>query len=104
MNDCEDLRYCGEDSRRRFLEGSGCFLVALAVFRLRSTDVLALPIHEVLSTGSAKERQYPLPPSDGVSIDHQAQVILVRFHNRVYAFALSCPHENAALKWLAKDA
>ena len=66
-------------------------------------DVMALPIYEVSGTGSDKERQYPLPAADGVNIDRQTQVILVRLQNRVYAFALSCPHENAALKWLPKD-
>ena len=30
-------------------------------------------------------------------------MILVRFAGFVYAFALSCPHENYALKWLPKD-
>jgi nitrite reductase/ring-hydroxylating ferredoxin subunit len=96
MNDCTD-------SRRSFLQSGGCFMFALAVFGLGSLDVMALPISEVSSTGSDKERQYPLPAGDGVSIDHQAQVILVRFQNHAYAFALSCPHENAALKWVVKD-
>jgi Rieske Fe-S protein len=44
-----------------------------------------------------------LPPGDSVNIDRQTQVILVRFQNSVYAFALACPHEHAAVKWLPKD-
>ena len=34
----------------------------------------------------------------------KAQVILVRFQSTIYAFALSCPHEQAAVKWDPKEA
>jgi Rieske Fe-S protein len=30
-------------------------------------------------------------------------VILIRYQNNAYAFALACPHEHAAVKWLPKD-
>ena len=33
----------------------------------------------------------------------QAQVIVVRYQQHLYAFNLACPHENTALKWLPKD-
>lgn len=58
-----------------------------------------------LATGiqSGNDRAYPIPPADGVTIDRQAQVILVRAARHVYAFALSCPHQNAAVKWVAQD-
>jgi Rieske Fe-S protein len=36
-------------------------------------------------------------------IDKANQVILVRWQNAVYAFALSCPHQNQALRWDAKE-
>jgi Rieske Fe-S protein len=42
---------------------------------------------------------YPVPSADGVQIDTDNQVILVRWKNHVYAFNLSCPHQNAALRW-----
>src|SRR5436190_2154731 len=32
-----------------------------------------------------------------------ARVVLVRHQMRAYAFALACPHQNTALKWLPKD-
>ena len=44
-----------------------------------------------------------MPAGDGVSIDRGAQIILVRYTGMVYAMALACPHENAAVKWLNKD-
>ena len=54
--------------------------------------------------GSAIERRgdeasYPVPDADGATIDADNEVILVRYHNAAYAFALSCPHQNTALKW-----
>src|SRR5207244_811265 len=45
----------------------------------------------------------PIPAADGVTIDKKAHVIIVRYQSQVYAFALSCPHENTMLKWLPKD-
>lgn len=42
---------------------------------------------------------YPLPAADGVTIDKKTQVIMVRFQGKVIAFNLSCPHENAAVRW-----
>jgi Rieske Fe-S protein len=64
----------------------------------------ALPVFTIVGKATdAPERRYSIPTADSVNIDRQAQVILVRFQNSVVAFALSCPHENAAVKWLAKD-
>ena len=44
-----------------------------------------------------------MPAADGVTIDRDAQVILVRFQQKVYAFNLACPHENTALRWRERD-
>jgi nitrite reductase/ring-hydroxylating ferredoxin subunit len=49
------------------------------------------------------ERTYPVPAEDGATIDHDSQVILVRYQQKVYAFNLSCPHQNTALKWHQED-
>lgn len=48
--------------------------------------------------------KYPLPAADGVSIDAANEVILCRNGAEVYAFALSCPHQNTALRTLSKNA
>ena len=55
------------------------------------------------ASSQADERTYPLPAADGVTIDRDAQVILVRYQNRVFAFGLACPHENTALRWRQQD-
>ena len=65
---------------------------------------VALPV----SVLSARQRgvdgpRYPVPATDGVQIDRDNQVILVRWQNAVYAFNLSCPHQNTALRWDGAD-
>ena len=49
------------------------------------------------------ELTYPLPASDGAVIDKQNQLILARYQQKVYAFNLSCPHQNTALRWYPED-
>jgi nitrite reductase/ring-hydroxylating ferredoxin subunit len=44
-----------------------------------------------------------MPAADGVNIDRSAQMILVRFQGHVFVFALSCPHQNYAVKWVEGD-
>jgi len=46
---------------------------------------------------------YPIPDADGVHIDRDNDVILVRWEKSVYAFNLSCPHQNTALRWDEAD-
>ena len=45
------------------------------------------------------EITYPIPASDGVTIDRENAVILVRMQGKVMAFNWSCPHQNAAVRW-----
>ncbi len=47
--------------------------------------------------------EYPVPASDGAIIDRQNDVMVVRYRDECFAFALSCPHQNTALKWLPAD-
>jgi Rieske Fe-S protein len=42
---------------------------------------------------------YPMPNVDGVQIDKDNEVILVRWQGNVYAFNLSCPHQRTTLRW-----
>ena len=89
------VRACGDgQSRRGFLQTAGCFAGVLAAMRV----VAAVTGEQV-----GNERSYPIPTSDGATVDHEAQVILARLQGTVFAFALSCPHQNAAVKWLSVD-
>jgi nitrite reductase/ring-hydroxylating ferredoxin subunit len=49
------------------------------------------------------EVAYPIPAADGATIDKTNEVIIVRHAGKVYAFALSCPHQNTALHWLDEE-
>lgn len=67
-------------------------------------DLAAAPFTPVEGIGTANEKTYPAPVADGVSIDRVSQVILVRTQGTIFAFSMTCPHQNAAVKWLEKDA
>jgi Rieske Fe-S protein len=76
-----------------------------AALAIPARAAVALPIGVVagrrsLATGGVS---YPLPTADGVLIDKPNEVILARHQGSVYAFALSCPHQNTALRWLAEE-
>jgi nitrite reductase/ring-hydroxylating ferredoxin subunit len=91
--------------RREFLQSAGCFGATVAMCGLSgmSRGLEALPVFSVEGVQSAGERRYPIPATDSVNIDHAAQLIVARASGHVFVFALSCPHENNAVKWVAKD-
>lgn len=97
---------CGEaTSRRRALgQMSAAVLAAMAGVALRPETAAAVPVVEGGGTQTGPdEHSYPLPAADGVTIDRDTQVILVRFQEKGYAFNLACPHENTALRWKPRD-
>jgi nitrite reductase/ring-hydroxylating ferredoxin subunit len=90
-------------SRRTFLaQTTACAAVTLAL-GVPAHAMLALPVSVTKGSGEGPERAYPVPAADAVQIDHDRQVILVRFQNHLFAFSLACPHEHAAVKWVEKD-
>lgn len=88
-------------TRRDFLrEGSIAALAIFASFGLGSRAAAAMPVRIARRVGgTAETKTYALPASDGAEIDRDAGVILVRWQSNVYAFNLSCPHQNTALRW-----
>ena len=83
------------DRRDFFRKASAFAVTALA---------LSLPIRsasaKVLATaGGTRALSYPIPATDGAEIDHENGVILVRHQNEVFAFDISCPHQNTELRW-----
>jgi nitrite reductase/ring-hydroxylating ferredoxin subunit len=93
-----------DDSRREFLHDVATVLAGIAA-------LLGLPAPaNALTAGltsaarvNGSEAAYPVPEADGVTIDREREVILVRWAGAVYAFRLSCPHQKTALKWKEKD-
>ena len=75
-------------SRRDFIVGS--VVAAFGLISINWVDALA-------RNGSAVS--YAIPAANGAQIDKNNEVILVRWENEVYAFALSCPHQKTALRW-----
>jgi Rieske Fe-S protein len=88
MEQRSECAQCILRDRRGFLrEAAGAVVAALAAIGWRGID----------------GPRYPVPATDGVQIDRENQVILVRWQNAVYAFNLSCPHQNTALRWDGAD-
>ncbi len=102
---CNDTGCDAGVSRRRFLDttAGGCVLALLAALGLESTDALALPVFVTTGQQSGNELRFPIPAADSVNVDRTAQVMVVRAQSRVFVFNLSCPHQNAAIKWLPAD-
>ena len=96
---CDDARA----SRRGFLQSAGTLGIAMALLGLTSAGASALPIAVTEGVADGSERRYPIPPADSVNVDRSAQLIVTRFNGRLFVFALSCPHQNNAVKWMPKD-
>lgn len=98
---------CDRDAgRRAFLrEAAGLVTGILLGLGLSPTQAAASAIAFVRGRKAPGrfEFSYPIPPQDGVTIDKEQQVIVVRANGAAYAFGLSCPHQNTALRWLAED-
>ncbi len=97
---------CGDcASRRTFIGRLSTAIVALMVGAdASSLESSPLPLAQASGTQTgSNEKSYPIPGADGVTIDRDAEIILVRFQGRLFAFNLACPHEHAALRWKAQD-
>ncbi|MFI5076901.1 MAG: ubiquinol-cytochrome c reductase iron-sulfur subunit [Vicinamibacteria bacterium] len=102
MSDCDTCPL--HPPRRRFLGRMSAALALVFSAGLSSEALAGRPVTEVIGAAvGATEKRYPVPAADGVTIDADAQVILVRSQQSVYAFALACPHQNTALRWRADD-
>ena len=92
--------------RRRFLAGIGftslAVLAGLGVPRSVAVAMTPTPTRSRRRLGG--NPAYTIPAQDGVQIDREQEVILVRWQGAVYAFNLSCPHQRTALRWNGGDA
>ncbi len=95
---------CGRIERREFLQDMGALAAAILVgLGASPSEARAAVVSTATGAGNGDGRRYPLPTADGVTIDHDNDVIIARYQNRVYAFSLACPHQNTALRWLAAE-
>jgi Rieske Fe-S protein len=95
---------CGTGRRDFLRDAAGLVAGALAGLGVSPEEARGLPVGWAEPVGADQQTAtYPIPAADGVTLDRANQVILVRYQNKVYAFSLACPHENTALRWLAKE-
>jgi len=100
-SDCDQHDCFVPTDRRRFLRDSFLAVAgALLAVGASSTAALGMPLEFIESTrGKGTLRTYPIPATDGAQVDKANDVILVRWQGAVYAFGLSCPHQNTSLRW-----
>lgn len=87
--------------RRQFFQDAGlATIAALLTLGVSRGAAAELPVMFTSAIERAPHAlTYAVPIGNGVQIDHDAEVILVRWDNAVYAFNLSCPHQHTALRW-----
>jgi len=87
-------------SRRHFLRQSFLTVAAaLVAVGMPDSAAFAMPLEFTEGERRSDTVTYAIPAADGAQIDKKNEVILVRWQGAVYAFNLSCPHQNTVLKW-----
>ena len=92
--------------RRAFLREAGLAAAGILVALGVPTHVAyGMPLELVgePARGHRARLMYPIPTADGVQLDRGNELFLVRWQKAVYAFELSCPHQNTALRWNEGD-
>ena len=101
---CDDCDSFG--GRREFLLQAAGWAAGVAIaLGIPTRSAVALPIGVTIGRRVAGSTgvSYPMPAADGVLVDKKNEAILARHQGSVYAFALSCPHQNTALRWLEEE-
>lgn len=91
---------CADDcllARRMFLRDVTLLAAGLVAAGLAPRGAAAMPTPVAALLRAGTDVRYPIPDKDSVQFDKANEVILVRNAGKVYAFALSCPHQNTAL-------
>ncbi|WP_373065082.1 ubiquinol-cytochrome c reductase iron-sulfur subunit [Gemmatimonas sp.] len=96
---CSPCSDCSE--RRDFLRTALTGAASIAALSALGPVTALAALAPRVGGGSVR---YALPAVDGVSIDGANEVILCRSNGDVFAFALSCPHQNTALKTMPRNA
>ena len=99
-----DCSGCPLTGRREFLRDALAATAAVVAALAIPGSASALPLSFTRAIASrGNQHSYAIPAADGVQIDRDNEVILTRWQNAVYAFSLSCPHQNTALRWHEAD-
>ncbi len=95
----------GDVTRRDFVRDAvGVAAALLVVLGARPAEATGMPVRWTHGrVRGSQDVMFPVPATDGASIDRDHELILVRYHGAAYAFALSCPHQHTMLRWLEQD-
>lgn len=95
---------CLSSNRRDFLHTAGTMAVALLGLGLSPSRVRAFPVVAAAPLGvDGDELRLAVPTRDGATVYKEHGVIVARAGGAAYAFALACPHQRAALRWLEEQ-
>ncbi|HEU4878847.1 MAG TPA: Rieske 2Fe-2S domain-containing protein [Gemmatimonadaceae bacterium] len=98
--DCGGCPIAAGSTRRDFLRDAALGIAGIVASLGIARSAAALPVSMIEALARTKKGiSYPIPTTDGVQIDKENEVILVRWQNAMYAFNLSCPHQRTALRW-----
>jgi len=98
--DCTTCALAGVVTRRDFVRDAAIGVAGVLATLGIARSAAALPVTLIDAiAGSAMGISYAIPKADGVQIDKDNEVILVRWQGLVYAFNLSCPHQRTTLRW-----
>jgi Rieske Fe-S protein len=91
-------------ARRDFLR-AGAILAALTVAAATTPGAAAaLPVRFAAALGrSGKDVRFAVPTADGATIDKNNDVIIARVGGSIFALDLTCPHQNTAIRWSARE-
>lgn len=93
-----------EPTRRAFVRNAAGTIAALfGAAAMAPAHLAALPIRFGVGRATGRTLSYPVPGNDSVTIDRDNEIILVRWHEHLYAFALSCPHQRSMLRWREQE-
>ncbi len=104
----EALNTSAAIERREFLRAGALALASLGMLGLGARRAEAMPVIEASALAARSgdrhdEKRYPMPATDGASVDRDNNVIVAHAAGKTYAFSLGCPHQNTALRWSADD-
>ena len=96
---------CTLVARRDFLKDAGVAAAGILVALGMAPDRAFSQSVELISAvaGGREDKSWAVPAKDGTQVDKQNEAIITRWQGKVFVFALSCPHQNTALKWQDKD-
>ncbi len=105
LHDDTDCTGCPVDTERRAFFRTATATVAAALAGLGAAPRIAeaLMVHRVTGRRVGATVKYAIPATDSVQIDKANEVIVIRWEKSIVACALSCPHQNTALRWSEAD-